>query len=366
MDARSLRKWLVLAVCAVVVAGLSAGCGGDAKAGSGSTGSAAEKGGKAATPTFTEDKAASLTKAAGEKGGVTFGSASDEGTAAILAVSGSFPAGTKVTYTPLADSGDTVYAPGFRITAEGGAQPAGQVFVMFQVPGEAPADGVITAYSEGADAPVKLATSRDTSGGVTTVWAETSHFTWFRYEQEQKEWEQEQQRKSRMKSWTAMVNDSFPMPDESGIWDSKWTINMHAANSDGNILGPYYGEAKLALKGTADIMGVKGKMSGSWSGPVHFPKSMKVFANSLQEKPKPGEPDPQMGMTVLCTGEFTMKDATPWKVTMAGNGISGGGDAPVEKGGTYPIDMMISDHGLVVVFGGSTAEFDGQMVGVLP
>ncbi|HEY5483729.1 MAG TPA: hypothetical protein VIK31_07955 [Propionibacteriaceae bacterium] len=324
---------------------------------------------------FQEDTAESQTKTMTAKAGVSFVSRSAEGTAGLLVIAGAFPPNTKITFTPLKSAGDGVCAPGFKVTAEGGVQPRRPVFVAFTFKGEVPKDAVLVSYDDGGTKGVKVPASTATTGGVTTMYAQVDHFTIFRVDQDsgqdgsgasQTDQGAAPSTENLIKSWTIQINDSFPVPDESGLWTSDWTLGFNASNPYGNILGPYFGSAKLGLKGTAAIApGVKGTMSGSWSGPVSFPKGrVMVIFKDQPLAPKPGEPDPQMGMLISCDGEFNVRSATPWKIRVGGRGMSGGYTAPLDKGSTYALRMTISDAGAFVIFPGGIG-FRGVPTAVL-
>lgn len=232
-----------------------------------------------------------------------------------------------------------------------------------------PADGVLVSYADGSTKGVRIPASLSTTGGVTTAFAEVDHFTVFRWETDQGQAEaggDEQAAENRIKSWTIQVNDKAPMPDETGTWTSNWTLNMFASNPYGNILGPYNGTAKLGLKGTANLgPALSSSMSGSWSGPVHFDKGVvQVIYENNPGAPKAGEPDPQMGMLIHLDGEYTINSATPWKVRVAGSNMGGGFSAPVNKGGTYNLQMVIGDTGATVIFPGNIL-FSGVPTAVL-
>jgi hypothetical protein len=366
MKSNTPVKWIASLACTVSLALALAGCSTGAGGGPASTGGTSTSGSGASS--FVEDTAASQTKTTSAKAGVSFLSSSAEGTAGLLAVAGAFPPNTKITFTPLKAGGDGVLAPGFKVTAEGGAQPQGPVFVVFAFKGAPPKGGVLVSYQEGATKGARIPASLSTTGGVTTAFAEVDHFTVFRWETDQGQAEADgsEQQENRIKSWTIQVNESTPMPDETGTWTSNWTLNMHASNPYGNILGPYNGTAKLGLKGTANLgPALKGSMSGSWSGPVHFDKGMVqvIYENNLGA-PKAGEPDPQMGMLVRLDGEYTISSATPWKVRVAGSNMGGGFSAPVTKGGTYNLKMVIGDTGATVIFPGNIM-FSGVPTAVL-
>lgn len=343
------------------------------------TGSGCDKGTGAVSPEQTtwttpsgekvslaRDEANAETKVISAEQGAAFATTSAEGTAAVIVMPGTFPDGTKVTFTPLADSGDQGGLPGFDITAEGDVQPSLPAFVVFETAAPIPDDEAIVAYGEDSDEGVVLYTDQSSEEGSHYLVAEVTHFTVFRVEpippNRPKPKDKNNGYQSGFSQWAIKVNDTLAVDD--GMWVGDLALEMDVRSPAGDIMGPYNGQGtyEVRLDMSSDIGVLAGGAQGAWAGAMNFSKcSVKKFHYGYT--PTEGGVKPGLGFWLAADGDFTAKEIVPFEISL--EGIEGGGTADLSPfaPGVVPMTLFISESGATVELAGH--QFKGFVIGTL-
>jgi len=356
----------VLAVAALVVLVVAASSGCDGSGGGISLGRTTGTSPSGEKVSLKLDEAKAETKAISAEEGAAFATTSAEGTAAVIIMPGTFPDGTKVTFTPLANAGEDGALPGFDITAEGDAQPSLPVFVVFETTAEIPEDKTIVAYGDDSDEGVMLYVDRSTDTSSNFLVAQVTHFTVFRTDpvgpKASPPRDKNNGYQSGFKQWAIKVNDTVKLDD--GMWLGGLVFEMDVKSPAGDIMGPYNGQASYDFNAemSSDIGVLAGSAQGAWAGPMNFsPCSVKKYHYSYT--PTEGGIKPGLGFWLFAEGDFTAKEITPFEVNL--QGLNGGGSADLSPfaPGVVPVTLFISESGATVELAGH--QFKGFVIGTL-
>lgn len=306
------------------------------------------------------------TKAISATEGAAFATTSAEGTAAVIIMPGTFPDGTKVTFTPLADAGEAGALPGFDISAEGDLQPSMPVFVVFETATEIPKDKTIVAYGGDSDEGVMLYVDRSSDTGSNYLLAEVTHFTVYRVDPIDPKGSPPKDKNNGYQSgfsqWAIKVKDTVKLDD--GMWLGELVFEMDVKSPAGDIMGPYNGQGSYDFDAemSSDIGVLAGSARGAWAGPMNFsPCTVKKFHMSYT--PTEGGIKPGLGFWLFAEGDFTAKEITPFEVNL--QGLNGGGSADLSPfaPGVVPMTLFISESGATVEL--ANHQFKGFVIGTL-
>lgn len=354
---------VVIALAALVVAVIS-GC--DGSGGGISLGSASGTSPSGEKVSLKLDEASAETKAISAEEGAAFATGSAEGTAAVIIMPGTFPDGTKVTFTPLADAGAAGAFPGFDITAEGEAQPTLPVFVVYETAAEIPEDRTIVAYGDDSDEGVMLYADKSSDEGSNYLVAEVTHFTIFRVDSAGRGGTPPRDKndgyQSGFKQWAIKVNDTFTADD--GMWLGDLKFEMDVRSPAGDIMGPYNGQGSYAadLEMSPEVGVLGGSAQGAWAGAMNFSRcTVKKFHYGYT--PTAGGIKPGLGFWLTAEGDFTATEITPFQVTLQGSGVSGDVDLSPFAPGVVSMTLFISEGGARVELAEHT--FRGFVIGTL-
>ncbi len=357
-----IRVVLAAAVLALLVAAVS-GCGGSGSiVPPKSTGTSPS----GETVSLKTDETKSETKAISATEGATFATSSAEGTAAVIIMPGTFPNGTRVTFTPLADTGEQGALPGFDIAAEGDLQPSLPVFVVFETTAELPKDQTIVAYGDASDAGVPLNVTRSSDASSNYLLAEVAHFTVFRVDRGNPAGSTPQdkndQYQSGFKQWAVKVNDTVKADD--GMWLGALVFKMDVQSPAGDIMGPYNGQAsyKVDLDMNSDVGALAGRARGAWAGPANF-SACSVKKYHFSDAPTKGKIKPGLGFWLFAEGDFRAKEIAPFEVSLQGLEGAGTADLSPFAPGEVPLTLFISESGATVELAGH--QFKGFVIGTL-
>ncbi len=355
------RRIVGLVLLSLVLSSLC-GCGASR------TGGGAAGGGGAG---FVDAPGASEVKTVTAKRGVAFGTVSAEGTAAVIVLPKSFAEGTDVTFTPLKPGEDGVLFPGFRIKAEGGAQPQGAVLIAFTLAAPLPEGAALIGYDDAGGHPERIPiTTSPSAGGGTSVLAVVDHFTVFRLEAE-RAWSkrsptQRSKGKNGFSAWRLMFDSTAPAAS-SGGWNSKWTFKLTLdGQNGGDITGPYAGEGTLGLDGTFNDGELTGDASGLWGFTAKVgPLSVAQVQPSISvQAARPGEPDPSVALQIEGRGTMLFTAKKPLVVYVEGEGGEGGMRQPFTTDIPVAFTLYVEDIGTSIELKG-VGFFDGFAVGTL-
>ena len=312
------------------------------------------------------DETRAETKAITAEQGAAFAATSAEGTAAVIVMPGTFPDGTTVTFTPLADAGEEGTSFGFDITAEGDAQPTLPVFVVFETAAPIPEDRTIVAYGEDSDEGVMLYTTASSEEGANFLMAEVTHFTVYRVDgtgsKGRKPTDKNNGYQSGFSQWAIKVNDTLAVDD--GMWIGDLTFEMDVRSPTGDIMGPYNGQGSYAVDlGMSEEIGVLGGYAqGAWAGPMNF-SPCRVRKFHMSYTPTEGGIKPGLGFWLSAEGDFTAKEITPFEVTLGSDVMAGVADLSPFAPGVVPLSLFISESGATVEI--ADHEFKGFVIGTL-
>lgn len=312
------------------------------------------------------DQAKAQSKSITATEGATFALASADGTAAVIVMPRTFPDGTRVTFTPLADATQPGARLGFDITAEGGAQPSLPVFVVYETSAVIPADTTFVAYGDDSDTGVPLAVDRSADANSNYLVAQVTHFTVFRVDvglpKVPPPTDKNNGYQSGFKQWAIKVNDTESVDD--GMWLGDLTFEMDVRTPAGDIMGPYNGQGTYDIKldMSPDIGVLAGNARGAWAGPVNF-SPCRVNKFNYSYTPTAGGIKPGLGFWLAADGDFTAKEITPFTVDIAGPDIGGNADLSPFAPGVIPMTLFISESGATVELAGHT--FKGFVIGTL-
>lgn len=312
------------------------------------------------------DEANAETKGISSEEGAAFATSSAEGTAAVIIMPGTFPDGTQVTFTPLADTGQAGSLPGFDISAQDGAQPSLPLFVVFEAATAIPDDQTIAAYGEDSAEGVMLYTDRSSEDGANYLFAEVTHLTVYRVDQvppnRPKPKDKNNGYQSGFKQWAIKVNNTLAVDD--GMWVGELALEMDVRSPAGDIMGPYNGQGTYDanVEMSSDVGVLAGSATGAWAGPMNFSKcSVKKFHYSYT--PTEGGIKPGLGFWLAAEGDFTAKEVVPFEISL--EGLDGGGTADLSPfaPGVVPMTLFISESGATVEMAGH--QFKGLVIGTL-
>lgn len=298
--------------------------------------------------------------------GAAFATTSADATAAVIVMPGTFPDGTKVTFTPLADTGKGAALPGFDITAEDDAQPSLPVFIVYETAAAMPEDQTLVAYGDDSAEGVMLYTEASSDGGSNFLLAEVMHFTVFRVDRvppgRSKPKDKNNGYQSGFKQWAIKVNDTLAVDD--GMWVGDLKLDMDVRSPAGDIMGPYNGQAayNADVVMSEDLGVLGGYTTGAWAGPVNFSKcTVKKFHSSYT--PTQGGIKPGLGFWLSAEGDFTPQGTAPFEISL--EGLEGGGSADLSSltPEVLPITLFIFDGGATVEL--AEHQFKGFVIGTL-
>lgn len=359
---KGVARVLAAAVLLVFAAGAGPGCDGGGPI---SLGKATGTSPSGTSVSLELDRARAETKTVSAEHGAAFATSSGETTAAVIIMPGTFPDGTHVTFTPLADTSEQGAPRGFDISAEGDVQPSLPAFVVFETAAEIPESSAIVAYDgDSAEGEALLAT-RSTDEGSFFLMAEVTHFTVFRLDPVDPKHAPSDRNdgyQSGFKQWAVKVNDTLPVDD--GMWLGELKFEMDVRSPAGDIMGPYNGQGTYDIKldMSEDVGVLAGNAQGAWAGPMNFSRCrVKKFHASYT--PTEGGIKPGLGFWLFAEGDFTANEITPFQVTLAGSDISGDVDLSPFAPGVVPLTLFISEGGATVEL--ADHQFKGLVIGTL-
>lgn len=359
---RSVASVLAVAVLAALILGVGSGCDGGGPISLGGATGTSPSGEKVS---LKLDEAKAETKTISAEEGAAFATSSGETTAAVIIMPGTFPDGTKVTFTPLAETSEQGAPLGFDITAEGDAQPSLPAFVVFETTAEIPESSAIVAYGDDSEDSAPLLATRSSDEGSNFLLAEVTHFTVFRLDPVDPKYAPKDKNngyQSGFSQWAIKVNDTLPVDD--GMWIGELKFEMDVRSPAGNIMGPYNGEGSYDIKldMSEDVGVLGGNAQGAWVGPMNFsPCTVKKFHFSYT--PTEGGIKPGLGFWLFAEGDFTPTEVTPFQVTLAGADFSGEADLSPFAPGVVPMTLFISESGATVEL--ADHQFRGFVIGTL-
>lgn len=312
------------------------------------------------------DDAKAETKVISSTVGAAFATSSAEGTAAVIIMPGTFPDGTKVTFTPLAAAGEEGLPLGFDITAEEEAQPSLPVFLVLETTAEIPEDTTFVAYGDASDEGATLSASTSSDEGSNYLVAEVMHFTIFRVDSAgrggSRPADKDDGYQSGFKEWAVKVDDTLAVDD--GMWLGDLKFDMDVRSPAGDIMGPYNGQGDYAvnLGMNSDVGVLGGSAQGAWTGPMNFSRCV-VKKYHYSYTPTKGGIKPGLGFWLYAEGDFTPTEVTPFEVTLGSDVFSGTADLSPFAPGVVPMTLFISEGGATVEIADHT--FKGFVIGTL-